>query len=218
MTMPNDQPGSLPQEDDDLLRTVSKTSSQEFPSIQAIVIPANKMVDRATSPLILEVEQEQSFTTESKINSSLCITQKPPKTTKNSIFDRALIKAGAKRQVAQTPRNIGSSQGSLESSSVGIRKDPNQEFFQMCLLSFKMNNQDVESVMELGHREMYKKCTEVDKQQFFQFSDWIQKEVKKLRFKKAFFDNQRKLDSNKKWMSNVEATDGIKLVNEVQIQ
>ena len=88
----------------------------------------------------------------------------------------------------------------------------------MCLLSFKMNNQDVDTVMELDHRQMYKKCTEVDKQQFFQFSDWIQKEVKKLRFKKAFFDNQRKLDSNKKWMSNVEAADGIKLVNEVQIQ
>jgi hypothetical protein len=70
----------------------------------------------------------------------MCITQKPPKTARNSFFERALMKAGAKKQVAQTPRNMASSQGSLDSSSVGIRKDPNQEFFQMCLLSFKMNN------------------------------------------------------------------------------
>lgn len=49
--------------------------------------------------------------------------------------------------------------GSLISSSLGIRKDPNLEFFQMLLLSYKMNNQDLEEVMELDHREMYIKCT-----------------------------------------------------------
>lgn len=37
----------------------------------------------------------------------------------------------------------------------------------MCLLSFKMNNQDLDTVMELDHRELYIKCTEKDKQQFF---------------------------------------------------
>lgn len=99
----------------------------------------------------MECVEEESFDG-IQLGASLCITQKPPKSTKNSFFDRALAKASAKKQVAQTPRNLKSSQGSLDTSSVGIRKDPNQEFFQMCLLSFKMNNQDVDTVMELDHR------------------------------------------------------------------
>ena len=54
---------------------------------------------------------------------------------------------------------VDEDKGSLVSSSLGIRKDPNLEFFRMLLLSYKMNNQDLEEVMELDHREMYIKCT-----------------------------------------------------------
>jgi hypothetical protein len=43
----------------------------------------------------------------------------------------------------------------------------------MLLLSFKINNQKSDEVMELDPRKMYKKCAEVDKRQFFQFNDWI---------------------------------------------
>lgn len=46
------------------------------------------------------------------------------------------------------------------SSNIAIRKEPTLEFFQMCLLSHKMNNQYFESVMELDHRRLYKKCVE----------------------------------------------------------
>ena len=35
---------------------------------------------------------------------------------------------------------VDEDKGSLVSSSLGIRKDPNLEFFQMLLLSYKMNN------------------------------------------------------------------------------
>ena len=71
-------------------------------------------------------------------------------------------------------------------SSVGIRKDPNREFFQMCLLSYKMNNQDLDEVMELENKQMYTKCAEQEKKQFYEFHAWIEKEVNKLRFKKVY--------------------------------
>lgn len=75
---------------------------------------------------------------------------------------------------------------SAASSSLGIRKDPNLEFFQMLLLSYKMNNQDLEEVMELDHREMYLKCTKEEKVTFFHFPDWIGKEIAKIRFRKVY--------------------------------
>ena len=56
--------------------------------------------------------------------------------------------------------NIGAFRGddprgsmiSVNSSSFGVKKDPNLEFFQMLLLSYKMNNQDLEEAMELDNR------------------------------------------------------------------
>jgi hypothetical protein len=98
-----------------------------------------------------------------------------------------------------SPRGPDVESSMISGVSVGIRKDPNQEFFQMCLLSYKMNNQDSEVVMELNHRELYRKCTEQDKKQFFEFSDWIQREVKKLKFKHAFRENLKKQESKKQW-------------------
>ena len=106
---------------------------------------------------------------------------------------------------------------SAASSSLGIRKDPNLEFFQMLLLSYKMNNQDLEEVMELDHREMYLKCTESEKVTFFHFPDWIAKEINKIRFRKVYHQNKKRLERNKKLLNKLEAMDGIKFVRDVKI-
>ncbi len=99
-----------------------------------------------------------------------------------------------------------------------LRKDPNQEFFQMCLLSHKLNNQNCEAVMELDHRELYLKCAAVDKQQFHQFNDWITKEVRKLTFKRIFKKNKLDFLRKKKlqkWFP--EARDGVLHVKQPKI-
>lgn len=83
-------------------------------------------------------------------------------------------------------------------SSAGVRKDPNKEFFQMCLLSYKMNNQDLDEVMELENKRMYAKCAEQEKKQFYEFQDWIEKEVSKIRFKKVYQKNRKNLESRRK--------------------
>ena len=49
---------------------------------------------------------------------------------------------------------------STTSQSSLLRKEPNHEFFQMCLLSFKMNNQDLDEVVELDPKALYTKCIE----------------------------------------------------------
>ena len=81
----------------------------------------------------------------------------------------------------------------------------------MCLLSFKMNNQDLDEVMELDHRQLYKKCTEKDHKSFYEFQDWIEKEVKKLKFTRIYENNKKKLDK-KKQQRNLN---GIKYFGEV---
>ena len=58
---------------------------------------------------------------------------------------------------------------SITSGNSAGRKEPNQEFFQMCLLSFKMNNQDLEEVLEWDHSKLYTKCVEQDKKVFHEF-------------------------------------------------
>lgn len=106
---------------------------------------------------------------------------------------------------------------SAASPSLGIRKDPNLEFFQMLLLSYKMNNQDLEEVMELDHREMYLKCTNEEKVTFFHFPDWIAKEINKIRFRKVYHQNKKRLERNKRLLNKLEAMDGIKFVQDVKI-
>ena len=60
------------------------------------------------------------------------------------------------------------------------------EFFQMCLLSFKMNNQSMEAVMELDHKDLFSKCVNRDKKSFYEFNDWIKAEVSRIRFKQVY--------------------------------
>lgn len=106
---------------------------------------------------------------------------------------------------------------SVGSSSFGAKKDPNQEFFQMLLLSYKMNNQDLEEVMELDHKEMYRQCTQDQKVSFFQFNEWISKEISRIRYRKFYQQNKRRLERNKRLLNKLEAMDGVRLVQDVQI-
>jgi len=60
---------------------------------------------------------------------------------------------------AEVPRNTGKD----EIDHMG------KQFFQMCLLSFKMNNQDLEEVLEWDHSKLYTKCVEQYKKFFHEF-------------------------------------------------
>ena len=59
----------------------------------------------------------------------------------------------------------------------------------MCLLSFKMNNQSMEAVMELDHKDLFSKCVNRDKKSFYEFNDWIKAEVSRIRFKQVYEKN-----------------------------
>lgn len=69
-------------------------------------------------------------------------------------------------------------------------EDKQQQFFTMCLLSFKMNNQDLDELLELDHKAMYEKCVNHQEKQFYEFQNWISKEVSKIRFKKVYAKNK----------------------------
>ena len=116
--------------------------------------------------------------------------------------------------------DLQSSQYSVGSSNIGgggFSKDINLEFFQMLWLSYKMNNQDLEEVLELDSQEMYKKCTEEDKVTFFQFNEWISKEFNKIKFRKFYALNKKKLQRNKKLMTKLEAMDGVQLIRGISV-
>ena len=83
------------------------------------------------------------------------------------------------QQPIETPRVSDTGNSMVSCASVPKRKDPNQEFFKMCLVSFQMNNQDDEFVYEMDHRKLWKKCAIDEKKEFYQFQEWIQKEAKK---------------------------------------
>ncbi len=94
---------------------------------------------------------------------------------------------------------------------MAVRKDPNKEFFQMILLSYKMNNQESDDIMELDGKGLYHKCALVEKTPFHKFPEWVAHEVQKIRFKKVYYKNKRRLERNKDLMKEVEAMDGTKL-------
>jgi len=71
--------------------------------------------------------------------------------------------------------------------------------------------------MELDHREMYLKCTKEEKVTFFHFPDWIAKEINKIRFRKVYHQNKKRLARNTRLLNKLEAMDGIKLVTNVRI-
>jgi len=102
-------------------------------------------------------------------------------------------------------------------SSIGIRKDPNLEFFQMCLLCFKINHKSHHEVLEVNYRQLYKKCTEKDKKQFYEFNEWIDKEIKKQRFKKAFEKNRLRQLRKQKLFDLLEIRNGIRYEKDVKI-
>ena len=52
---------------------------------------------------------------------------------------------------------------------------------------------------------------------FFDFPDWIAKEINKIRFRKVYYQNKKRLERNKRLLNKLEAMDGIKFVQDVKI-
>jgi len=53
------------------------------------------------------------------------------------------------------------------------RKDPNEEFFKMTLLSFKINSKISSKVFEIDSTELYKDCQK-SKLPFYKWPRWIE--------------------------------------------
>lgn len=62
-------------------------------------------------------------------------------------------------------------------SGLAVRKDPNKEYFMMVLLSYKINNQTDDDIMELDGKYLYHKATIIDKIPFHKHIDWIANEI-----------------------------------------
>ena len=93
-------------------------------------------------------------------------------------------------------------------------QNPNFEFFQMCLLSFKLNNQDLDEILELDLQALFTKCTVEHKKPFQDFQEWISKEVYKIRFKRQYNANKKNLEEKRKGKDDMH---GIKLVKEFKV-
>jgi len=97
-------------------------------------------------------------------------------------------------------------------------QNPNFEFFQMCLLSFKLNNQDLDEILELDQQALFTKCTVEHKKPFQDFQEWISKEVYKIRFKKQYDANKKNLEHKRKGKDDIyRDMHGIKLVKEFKV-
>ena len=72
----------------------------------------------------------------------------------------------------------------------------------MCLLSFKMNNQDLDEILTLDNKALYSKCVKQEKKEFHEFQSWIQKEVNKIRFQKIYEKNRQFLEEMKEKQQN----------------
>ena len=72
-------------------------------------------------------------------------------------------------------------------------------------------------MLELDGKEMYVKCTVEEKTPFHKFPEWITQEIKRINFKKIYFQNKKRLERNKKLLNKIEAMDGKLLVPEIKI-
>jgi len=61
------------------------------------------------------------------------------------------------------------------------------------LNSFKINNKDLEDILEWDHDTLYTKCVSEGNKEFYEFQDWISKQVYKKRFKAAYQRNKKEV-------------------------
>ena len=192
-----------PSIDSDMIREVAsdKEEIHTMPGEQPLIgrepaLLPSPMIQKVASPPVAPVYLVHTEGSPPKPDPATSLPQHDGQTliAKDPVhsFQTDLFLDEARLNFKADPRMAASSIRRL-ASSVGLRKDSNQEFFTMCLLSFKLNNQDLEEVLELDHRALYQKCVDIDKKEFFEFQDWISKEVQKLRFQNIYKAHQRKL-------------------------
>lgn len=87
--------------------------------------------------------------------------------------------------------------GSEISSSplkVEKRKSPDEEFFMMTLLAFKIRNQELDKVIQLDSKKLFKEVLKL-KKAFFDFPRWIEEEANKqfLNYKYGKMNKAKKM-------------------------
>ena len=63
-----------------------------------------------------------------------------------------------------------------------IRKCPDEEFFNLTLLSIKMKNKKNASILSLKSTELFEKCKKEKGMNFLLFYDWIDKEIARIKY------------------------------------
>ena len=92
---------------------------------------------------------------------------------------------GRRANRMETPKSFTSFSSSTTSQGGALRKDPNEEFFKMTLLSYKLNHPETSCLMDSGSGELYKKVKE-SKKPFYKWPDWI----------KEYMENLKKIQPN----------------------
>ena len=63
-----------------------------------------------------------------------------------------------------------------------MRKCPDEEFFNLTLLSIKMKNKKYPQILALKSNELFEKCKKEKGMNFLLFYDWIDKEIAKIKY------------------------------------
>lgn len=87
---------------------------------------------------------------------------------------QAKLRRGHKKNV-QTMNRILPSPGEIQ-NYLAVRKPPDEEFFLMLLLSFKLNHPHMEQICSINSTKLLDKAIREKKLTFFQFSHFIEEE------------------------------------------
>jgi hypothetical protein len=84
----------------------------------------------------------------------------------------------------KSPRKEGSGSGGsiISQTPAPIRKDPNEEFFMMTFLSYKLNHKEYEKILATDGRALYLEVN-AKKIPFYDWAKWIDE-----KFEKEWFD------------------------------
>ena len=79
-----------------------------------------------------------------------------------------------------------------------MRKCPDEEFFNLTLLSIKMKHKKYAQILALKTSDMYEKCMKEKGMTFLMFYDWIEKEIAKIKYMIKYKRVQNGFKENKK--------------------
>ena len=66
-----------------------------------------------------------------------------------------------------------------------MNQNANQEYFQMCLLSYKCNHKHISQILTLDGRELYEEVCK-ENLEFFKWHQWIDKKIGSLYLKRVY--------------------------------